>query len=313
MENKRKIESEIDFKALLKNPIRLFGLVYIYFIVIALAIGLYYLDVMNSTSFNTVPGTSLDTLNIVREIDTKVGGIKPAMDLALISNPTADFIAKGKTQYETVCASCHGNKGKGDGVAAAVLDPKPRNFHELEGWTQGRTFYDIYKSINDGVAGTGMTAYEFLPAEDRVAIIQYIRTFADFPEVTESEVYDKLDATYKLSAGVVQPNNISIQKSISLFTDENQKNIDLSILISDKIKSDKIKSAKLFKENVLDIEKVVYTYITKLNKKDYNAFLQILNSDPVALGFRASVVNLMDKDLQTIYSYLKLFSNQEKS
>jgi mono/diheme cytochrome c family protein len=313
MENKRKIESEIDFKAMLKNPTRLFGFVYIYFFVIALAIGLYYLDVMNATSFNTVPGTALDTLNIVREITPKVGGIKPAMDLNLITTPTAELIAIGKTKYEMSCASCHGNDGKGDGVAAAALDPKPRNFHDLEGWTGGRTFYDIFKSINDGVAGTGMTAYEFLPAEDRVAIIQYVRTFADFPEVTSDEVKNKLDATYNLSAGVVVPNNISIQQSITLITDENQKNIDLSILISDKIKNDRINSANLLKENVLDIEKVVYTYITKLNKNDYNNFVQKLNSDPVALGFKASVVNLMDKDLRSIYSYLNLSTNREKS
>lgn len=313
MEKKRKIESEIDFKALLKNPIRLFGLVYIYFFLIALAIGLYYLDVMNSTAFNTVPGTSLDTLNIVREIETKVGGIKPAMDLTLVSNPTSDFIAKGKTQYESACASCHGIEGKGDGVAAVVLDPKPRNFHSDSGWTNGRTFFDIYKSVHEGIPGTGMIGYEFLSPEDKVAIIHYIRTMADYPAVTLAEVNDKLDATYNLSAGVIDPYNIPIQKSISLLTDENQKNIALSIIISEKIKNDKVSSANLLKENVLDIEKVVYTYITKINKNDYYDFVKKLTSDPVALGFRASVVNLRDKDLRKIYSYLNLFSNQEKS
>ena len=313
MGNKRKIESEISFIALLKNPIRLFGLVYIYFFVVALAIGIFFVKSMDQISFNTVPGTALDTLNILREIDSKVGGIKPSMDLALVSNPTADFIAKGKTQYESACASCHGNDGKGDGVAAVALNPKPRNFHSADGWTKGRTFYDIYKSVNDGVPGTGMSAYEFLSPEDRVAIIHYIRTMDNYPEVTLAEVNDKLDATYNLSAGVIDPYNIPIQKSITLLTDENQKYIDLSIMISAKIRSDKVTSANLLKENVLDIEKVVYTYITKLNKKDYNNFVQKLNSDPVALGFRASVVNLMDKDLRIIYSYLKLFSDQEKS
>ena len=102
MENKKKIESEINYKALIKKPIRLFGLVYIYFFVVALAIGLYYLNVMDTSSFNTVPGTSLDTLNIIREVNTKVGGIKPAMDLGLITNPTANLISFGKKQYEAV-------------------------------------------------------------------------------------------------------------------------------------------------------------------------------------------------------------------
>ncbi len=308
MENKRKIESEIDFKAMLKNPIRLFGLVYIYFIAIALIIGLYYLDVMNSTAFNTVPGTSLDTLNIVREIETKVGGIKPAMDLALISNPTASFIATGKTKYETTCASCHGNEGKGDGIAATALNPKPRNFHSADGWTNGRTFYDIYKTVNDGVTGTGMTAYEFLSPEDRVAIIQYIRTLADFPAVTTTD-NDKLDETYKLAAGVIDPNNIPIAKSITIISDENQEIIELTDSLVAQVESDNGVNAVLLKSNVKNIEKVVYTYISKLNEMDFVSFVKILNNDPVALGYKASVVNLESKDLQTIYKYLKNISD----
>ncbi len=308
MEDKKKVESEINFKSLLKNPIRLFSLVYFYFLVIFLVIGIYYVNNLDAVSFNTVPGTSLDTLNIVREIETKVGGIKPAMDLNLITSPTPELIAKGKELFKTTCASCHGDEGKGDGVAAAALNPKPRNFHSDKGWTNGRTFYDIYKTVNDGVPGTGMTAYEFIPPEDRVAIIQYIRTLGKYPEVTMAEVKNKLDKTYNLSAGVVDPNHIPIKKSITILTDENQKNLELSIKITDRIKSDNVESANLLKENAIDIEKVVYNYITRLNNEDYNSFLIKLNSDPVSLGFKASVVNLMDNDLKSIYSYLKKVS-----
>ena len=307
MENKKKIESEVDFKALIKNPRRLFGLVYIYFFVVALAVGMYYLDVMNTASFNTVPGTSLDTLNIVREISTKVGGIKPAMDLNLISNPTSDLIATGKTKFETTCASCHGNDGKGDGVAAAALNPKPRNFHEVDGWTNGRTFYDIYKTVNDGVPGTGMTAYEFLPPEDRVAIIQYLRTFADFPAVTEAD-NKKLDDTYKLAAGVVDPNNIPIAKSISLISEENIEVVKLADSLANKVVADNGANAQLFKRNVQNIEIAIYSYLTYSNSKDYKSFVNKLNADPVNLGYRASVVNLVDRDLKEIYSYLKKIS-----
>lgn len=308
MENKRKIESEINYKALLKKPIRLFGLVYIYFFVVALGIGIYYLNTMDAASFNTVPGTSLDTLNIVREINTKIGGIKPAMDLGLITNPTANLIATGKTKFEATCASCHGNEGKGDGVAAAALNPKPRNFHSTEGWKNGRTFYDIYTTVNNGIPGTGMSAYEFISPEDRVAIIQYIRTFTDFPPVTETEVKDKLDATYKLSAGVIDPNNIPIQKSITIISEENQKSIDLAVSISHKIEADTGDNATLFKNNVQNIEKAIYVYITKLDKIDYNNFAKTIVADPISLGYRASVINLLDKDLQSIYLYLKQIS-----
>ncbi len=36
-------------------------------------------------------------------------------------------MAKGKGLFEKNCVSCHGAGGKGDGVAAASLNPKPRD------------------------------------------------------------------------------------------------------------------------------------------------------------------------------------------
>lgn len=40
-------------------------------------------------------------------------------------------IAAGKQTFDNVCAACHGPQGKGDGVAAAALNPKPANFTDL--------------------------------------------------------------------------------------------------------------------------------------------------------------------------------------
>jgi len=33
----------------------------------------------------------------------------------------------GKAKYESLCAGCHGKTGKGDGPAAASLNPKPQD------------------------------------------------------------------------------------------------------------------------------------------------------------------------------------------
>lgn len=33
----------------------------------------------------------------------------------------------GKKTYDSLCATCHGSTGKGDGPGAAVLNPKPRD------------------------------------------------------------------------------------------------------------------------------------------------------------------------------------------
>lgn len=306
MEEKKNIESEINFKSLLKNPLRLFSLVYIYFFTIALAIGIYYVNNLDAISFNTIPGTSLDTLNIEREIAVKVGGIKPAMDLKLISEPTPEFIANGELLYKNTCASCHGDDGKGDGVASVALNPKPRNFHSLDGWTNGRTFYDIYKSVNDGVAGTGMIAYEYLSPEDRVAIIQYIRKMAEYPEVTLAEVNDKLDATYNLSAGVIDPYNIPISKSVSLYDSESLDKEELVKHISGKIQTDESSEAELLKSNTENLTKTVASFLNSDMKQSYENFMNSLSTDPYSIGMKSSILHLNSTDLMSVYNYLKM-------
>jgi cytochrome c553 len=62
--------------------------------------------------------------------------------------------AKGEATYKTMCASCHGEKGDGNGPAGAALNPKPTNFTDpanAERLTEEYT----YKVIKDGGAAVG--------------------------------------------------------------------------------------------------------------------------------------------------------------
>ena len=36
-------------------------------------------------------------------------------------------VAQGRALYQQYCSACHGLQGKGDGPAAATMQPKPRN------------------------------------------------------------------------------------------------------------------------------------------------------------------------------------------
>lgn len=76
---------------------------------------------------------------------------------AAVSNAeTKGDAAKGKTTFENTCAACHGPGGKGDGPAAAALDPKPKNLTDAD-LLSTQTDDFIYKVISEGGAAVGLS------------------------------------------------------------------------------------------------------------------------------------------------------------
>jgi caa(3)-type oxidase subunit IV len=92
---------------------------------------------------------------------------------AWVSSP--ELIAHGKEQFKLQCATCHGDAGAGNGIAAAGLNPKPRNFTVTDGWKNGRKPSQIFTTLTKGL--NTMPVFNSLPAEDRWAIAHYVRTF----------------------------------------------------------------------------------------------------------------------------------------
>jgi mono/diheme cytochrome c family protein len=78
----------------------------------------------------------------------------------------------GKLQFETFCATCHGKTGIGDGPVAPVFV----GVMALTGQTGVAKYFTdghIYTTIRNG--GARMPSYKRIPAEDRWAIVTYIR------------------------------------------------------------------------------------------------------------------------------------------
>lgn len=95
------------------------------------------------------------------------------------TSEAAGDAAKGKEKYDSVCATCHGPTGKGDGVAAAALDPKPRDLSDAS-YVSGLTNEYMTKVIKGGGAAVGkspiMPAWEgILTPDDIQNVIAYIR------------------------------------------------------------------------------------------------------------------------------------------
>lgn len=71
---------------------------------------------------------------------------------------TADGIPEqSKQMFATVCATCHGNDGTGNGPASASLNPKPRNYTDAA-WQASVTDDELRKTILEGGAAVGKSA-----------------------------------------------------------------------------------------------------------------------------------------------------------
>jgi copper transport protein len=88
------------------------------------------------------------------------GEIDPALSAIPATNPVpaeAQSITAGQNLWAANCLSCHGAGGGGDGPAAAALTQPPPDLTAPH--QQYHTDQELYYSIANGIAGTGMPAF----------------------------------------------------------------------------------------------------------------------------------------------------------
>ncbi len=88
--------------------------------------------------------------------------------------------AKGKASYDQMCASCHGPAGKGDGAAAAALNPKPKDLTN-PGYVKGLKDDYMKKLVKEGGQAVGKSPLmpplgSALKDDDVENVIAYVRS-----------------------------------------------------------------------------------------------------------------------------------------
>ena len=81
-------------------------------------------------------------------------------------------VAAGKKLADTNCASCHGNSGKGDGPAAAALNPKPADWTSAK--VQGEPEGSLFWKISNGRGP--MPPWKHLSEKDRWDLVAYVKS-----------------------------------------------------------------------------------------------------------------------------------------
>jgi mono/diheme cytochrome c family protein len=95
----------------------------------------------------------------------------------------AQMLARGQTLFTKHCAVCHGPQGLGDGAAAYLLYPKPRNFSEgqfrIGSTTKGLpTDADMIQTLRRGMPGSAMPSWAHLSETDLKSVVLAVRQLA---------------------------------------------------------------------------------------------------------------------------------------
>ncbi|MDF1666063.1 MAG: c-type cytochrome, partial [Planctomycetota bacterium] len=115
-----------------------------------------------------------------QSIERSVKDFPTSMALKTKYEEPSEAAKSGQKVYEQYCIGCHGVSGSGDGVAAAFLDPKPRNFNtgvfKFTSSVQGTlpTHEDLMKTVTEGLPGSSMPSFRLLPEAERKNVVEFI-------------------------------------------------------------------------------------------------------------------------------------------
>lgn len=111
----------------------------------------------------------------------------------------ADSIVAGKKVYQRHCWPCHGEDGAGDGPAAEILEPRPRNFvsalFKLRTTSTGNLPIDedMFNTVTNGMHGSAMPSFANLLNEtERWQVVYYIKTFSEYFSDPDLNPYNKI-------------------------------------------------------------------------------------------------------------------------
>jgi len=128
-----------------------------------------------------------------------------------LENPTPQLI-RGLEVYQEQCAPCHGTGGRGDGPAAYLLNPHPRDFtsgtFRLTSTESGMpNDADLERSIRLGLPGSAMPPWGYLAQSEIEALILAVRYLAleGKAETLMGEQQITRDAALKTAAGALTP------------------------------------------------------------------------------------------------------------
>lgn len=107
-----------------------------------------------------------DAVGVIETVPTEFAGQ---------TNPYgAEAAGEGGELYKIYCASCHGETGKGDGVAGLSLVPAPKDLVALQAAVEDDF---LFWRIRAGKEGTAMVGWKGILSDEQIwQVVAFIRT-----------------------------------------------------------------------------------------------------------------------------------------
>ena len=103
-----------------------------------------------------------------------------------------ELLELGEATYQKECVACHGPEGNGEGEAAYLLYPRPRDFtvgryRLISTWDGVPTDEDLFRTISRGMPGSAMPSWAHLAEDMRWGLVHYLKRFAARPMEVRAE------------------------------------------------------------------------------------------------------------------------------
>ncbi len=291
-----------------KNPVKILALIYPYVLIIGTAIGLFYLAKVNDIQKQTLVPIPQDSLaQMPADFQVEMPKSVPKADVMELSQSSDSMVAMGKSIFSTNCVSCHGANGKGDGVAASALNPKPRNFTSKDNWINGPKISGIFKTLSEGIQGSAMVAFDTFTPKQKFALAQYIRsTFVPDPPKDTKEDLEDLSQTFHLSEAQKSPGQIPIKDAMILVSKDAQPKYQKVMDALKQISGDENENGAAIFNKVTDDKVKALTMLSSTNewKNNEQAFVDLIVDELNQAGFNDSVHDLSNSEWDSFYTYM---------
>ncbi len=297
-----------------KSPVKILALIYPYILIIGTGIGLFFLANLDNIQKHSIASLPQDSLaQMPPDYTLEMPKSVPKADVMLLSQKSDSLIAMGKSLFQSNCIACHGANGKGDGVAAAGLNPKPRNFTSKANWINGPKISGIFKTLSEGIQGSAMVAFDTFTPEQKFALAQYIRsTFVPDPPQDSKEDLTDLSQTFHLSEAQKSPGQIPIKDAMVLVNEDARSKYQKITEALRQISSDANDNGAAVFDMVTDDKLKALTMLSSTDewKNNEQTFVDLVVDELNVAGFNDKVHDLTNGEWDAFYKYMSKVLSQ---